>query len=319
MRPLFFLLLAGGLGVGGQLRAELINGIAAIVNDAIITYEEVLADSARAVELYERQYGRQSPVFKQKVLEAQQESMDRLVERKLILHEFKTAGYNLPESIIEDNIKERIRERFGDRLKLVQTLQAQGKTYEAFRQEIREQIIEGAMRAKNVSQEIIISPQKIESYYAQNQDQFKMEDQVKLRMIVLDKAKHGVDTTKLAGEILAKLQEGISFAEMATLYSDGSQAAEGGDWKWVDRSVLREDLRDTAFSLKAGQRSGIVEKADACFLMLVEEARAAHVKSLTEVREQIEKTLAAQERARLQKKWISRLKSKSFVRTIAGP
>lgn len=313
------IILLGGLSIAADVRAELVNGIAAIVNDAIITYEDVVADSARAVEFYERQYGRQSPVFRQKVLEAQRASMELLVERKLILHEFKTAGYNLPETIIEDNIKERIKQRFGDRLKLIQTLQADGKTYENFRQEVREQIIEQAMRAKNVSSEILISPQKIEDFYTQNQQQFKLEDQVKLRMIVLDKSKHGADTMKLGREIEAKLGEGISFAEMATLYSDGSQASQGGDWGWVDRSVLREDLRETAFSLKSGQRSGVIEKPDACFLMLVEEVRATHVKPLPEVRDQIEKALAAQERARLQKKWIDRLKNKSFIRTFPEP
>jgi peptidyl-prolyl cis-trans isomerase SurA len=299
--------------------AELVNGVAAIVNDSIITYEDVMAVSARALDLYERQYGRQSPAFRTKALEAQQEAIESLVERKLILHEFKTAGYNLPESVIEDSIKRRIHDRFGDRLKLIQTLQAQGKTYENFRQEVREQIIEGAMRSKHVAQEILISPAKIESYYTQHADAFKLADQVKLRMIVLDKAKHGDGTSKLAGEIQAKLKEGVKFAEMATLYSDGSQAAQGGDWGWVERSVLREDLRDAAFSLPKGQPSDIIDKTDACYLMLVEDSRSAHVRPINEVRDEIEKNLVAEERARLEKKWIDRLRSKSFIRSFPAP
>jgi hypothetical protein len=49
-------------------------------------------------------------------------------------------------------------------------------------------------------------------------------------------------------------------------------------------------------------------------LMLLEDRRPAHTKALPEVRDEIEKTLIVQERARLHKKWIDRLKAKSFVR-----
>lgn len=319
MKSWYSLAMLAGLGLAISARAELVNGIAAIVNDSIITYEDVLASSARAIELYERQYGRNSALFQQKVLEAQRDALQGLVERKLILDEFKTAGYNLPESVIDDEINQRIRERFGDMRKLRQTLQAQGKTYETFRQEIRDQIIEGAMRAKHVSSEILVSPAKIERFYLENQDQYQVGDQVKLRMIVLDKTRHGDNTVKLGREILAKLSEGVSFSEMASLYSDGSQAAQGGDWGWAERSVLREDLRETAFSLPPGKRSDLLERPDACFLMLVEEKRPAHVRPLAEVRADIEKTLVAQERARLERKWIERLKSKSFFRAFPAP
>jgi peptidyl-prolyl cis-trans isomerase SurA len=295
-------------------RAELVNGIAVIVNDAIITYEDVENDVAKAIELLQRQYARQPEIMRQKVREARQESIEELVQRKLILHEFKTSNFNLPESIIEQSIKERIARQFGDRLTLTKTLQAQGTTFENYRQEIREQIIVSLMRRKNISSEILISPYKIEAYYQTNQAQFKLEDQVKLRMIVLDKAKHTSDVVRLGQEIMAKLDEGVAFAEMATVYSDGSQATQGGDWGWVERSVLVEDLREAAFSLKPGQRSPLIERPTACYIMTVEEVRPTHVKDLSEVRAEIEKALIAQESARLEKKWIERLKAKSFVR-----
>ena len=50
--------------------------------------------------------------------------------------------------------------------------------------------------------------------------------------------------------------------------------------------------------------------------MLVEDKRPDHVKPLTDVREQIEKDLLAQERTRLEKQWIDKLKKKTFVRSF---
>ena len=50
--------------------------------------------------------------------------------------------------------------------------------------------------------------------------------------------------------------------------------------------------------------------------MLVEDKRPTRFKPLTEVREQIEKDLLAQERNRLEKQWVDKLKKKTFVRVF---
>ena len=52
------------------------------------------------------------------------------------------------------------------------------------------------------------------------------------------------------------------------------------------------------------------------YLMLVEDKHAQRFKTLTEVREQIEKDLLAQERSRLEKQWVDKLKKKTFVRVF---
>jgi parvulin-like peptidyl-prolyl isomerase len=113
---------------------------------------------------------------------------------------------------------------------------------------------------------------------------------------------------------LGKIKEGAAFQEMAAVYSQGSQRGQGGDWGWIERSVLRKELADVAFTLKPGQVSDVVETPEACYLMLVEQTRAAHVRPLAEVRGDIEKTLRTQEQARIQKQWIDSLKKKTFIR-----
>ena len=60
--------------------------------------------------------------------------------------------------------------------------------------------------------------------------------------------------------------------------------------------------------------SDIIETPEACYLMLVEQKRPAHVKPLSEVRDDIEATLRTQEQSRLEKQWIGELKKKTFIR-----
>jgi parvulin-like peptidyl-prolyl isomerase len=293
-----------------------LNGIAVIVNEAVITYSEVEDFAGPALDAVRR-----TPLpaaqLQQKMTQIQTDALQQLVERQLILNDYKVSGYNLPESIIDDEINIRIRKQFGDRLRLTQTLQAQGGTYESYRRNIREQIIVDALAQKHVSSVVLISPYKIEQYFETNKQNFQLEDQVKLRMIVLNKppGSDAAITTKLAKEILLKLDEGASFTEMAGIYSEGAQRAQQGDWGWVEKKkVLRPELDAVAFTLKKGQHSGVIETADACYILLVEDVRQAQVRPLPEVRDEIEKILVAEERSRLRRQYVERLTKKSFVR-----
>lgn len=302
------------LAVSATAQTRLLNGVAVIVNDTVITYNEVQDYAGPSVEIAQR--NTKPSELAQKLAEIQDNSLQQLVERQLILHDYKVSGYSLPESIIDDEINTRIRRQYGDRLRLTQTLQAQGGTYESYRRSIRDQIIVDALAGKHVNSVVLISPYKIEKYYEANKAQFKLEDAVKLRMIVLNKPPGGdaAATVKLAKEILLKLEDGASFHEMAGIYSEGSQRAQQGDMGWVEKNVLRSELADAAFSLKKGQHSGVIDTKEACYLLLVEDTRQSAVKPLTEVRDEIEKTLVAEERGRLKKQYIDRLKKKSYVR-----
>jgi parvulin-like peptidyl-prolyl isomerase len=294
--------------------AVTLNGLVARVNDSVITLKEVYTYIVSDLDFLERRYGDRPDVFSQRARELQARGVEDLVERQLILSEFKTGGFSLPESYIEDQIAKDTR-NYGNHLTLTKTLQAQGVTFESYKQKVRERIILSAMNDKFVPRDPLISPFKIETFYKDHPDKFKLEDQVKLRMIVI--TNRGDDSTyspkALAQEILVKLGEGAPFADMAKIYSQGSQSVDGGDWGWVEKSVLRPDLAQVAFSLRPGQRSDVVEKSDGCYIMFVEDSKKAHIKPLTEVRTEIENTLKADEINRLHKKWIDKLKAKSFI------
>jgi peptidyl-prolyl cis-trans isomerase SurA len=312
----FNLLLAAAICAPLFSQAETADGIKAVVNDKVITYAEVQDYARDAANALRQQYASQPEVFEQKLNELLNDALDQLVERQLILHSFET-DYKMPDSAKDEIVQDRIKEQFGDRVTLMRTLQARGMTFEQWRQQVLDQYISTALRQKNIQGEVVISPAKIVNYYNSHQADYKLEDQVKLRMIVLNK--NSPDDTSAAGlakEIQAKLKEGATFTEMASIYSQGSQQHQQGDWGWVERSVLRKDLGDVAFSLEPGQTSGVIDTPDAVYLMLVEDRKPAQFKPLADVRDDIEKTLRTKEQARLQKEWIDGLKKKTFIRYI---
>lgn len=305
------------LALMGETRSEpqLRNGIAAIVNGTAITYKEVELATKDNLKYLADRLATRPDVFERERRRLLERSIEDLVETRLILEEFVAAGYNLPEAAIDSRIKKEIRNEYRDLMTLKKTLQSDGLTFEAFRKKIREKIIIEVMVDHFVPRDPVISPLKIDAYYKENQDQFKLPDQVRLRMITLaNRPGQDADTSrKLAREIISKLEEGAPFAEMAKIYSQDANAADGGLRELEDKTVLRAEITEKAFAMKQGERSGVIETPEACYIIFVEEFKPAHVRPLPDLRDEIERTLKSEERKRLQKKWIDRLKEKNFI------
>jgi parvulin-like peptidyl-prolyl isomerase len=157
----------------------------------------------------------------------------------------------------------------------------------------------------------------VQVYYQAHLSDYKVDDEIKLRMITLNKdSDNPTNTYKLANEILSEIKKGATFEQMARLYSQDAQQSQGGDRGWVERPVLRKELADAGFALKPGQTSGVIDLPEAFYILHVEDARPAHVQPLTEVWGGIEKTLRTEEQTRLQKQWIESLKRKTFCRYL---
>jgi len=296
-----------------------ITGLAAIVNDHVITFQEIQISARRAMEAAVRTMRLKEDQLRLREQEIMRDSLEQLIDRQLILDEFVTAGYNLPDSIINDVVQAQIREEFGDRVNLMKTLRKMGQTFEDFRKDQRDAFIIHSMSMKNVNQNVFISPRKIELYYEANTNRFRQEEQAKIRMIVIDKSRHALNEPgQIAEEIQKKVAQGDDFAKLADQFSDDARRFKGGDRGWIEDkdSDLRKELREFVFSAKPGEVSPTKDLDGAVFIEKVEERKASGMRPLGEVRTEIEQTLRTGEMERLRKQWIAKLRKKSFIRYL---
>ena len=215
-------------------RAEVIDGIAAIVNNDVVTISQVRdLIGARERSLREVYRGQE---LEDKIKEMRTAAIKDLIDRQLILQEFKKLqekGAAIPEYVIDDRIQAVIREEFGgDRAAFVRTLQAQGYTVTKFKEIEREKIIIQAMRQSKVDSNFVISPTQIQAYYDKNRAAYATPEQVKLRMIVIREGSSGdvpdIGSKKeLAEEIRQKVAGGAEFDRMAQMYSEDETHAAG--------------------------------------------------------------------------------------------
>ena len=105
-RLIFPLLAVAGFTL--RAPAQFANGIKAIVQDSIITLAEVEQYAKPAAEALLRQYRGQPQTFQQKLAGEMDKGLEELIERELVLYDFKSAGYNFPEAIIDDGFQQRV-------------------------------------------------------------------------------------------------------------------------------------------------------------------------------------------------------------------
>ena len=305
--------------------AEVIDGVAAIVNNEVITISQVrelIGTRERAMR-----EGYNGPDLADKIKEMRLAALKDLVDRQLIIQEFRKMqekGANIPDHVVDDRVQGIIREEFaGDRAAFVRTLQAQGYTLTRFKEIEKEKIIVQALRQSKMTESFLVSPNQIQSFYDKNRPAYTLPEQVKLRMIVLREGNSGdiisgANKDQVAEEIREKLKTGAEFDRMAQMYSEDEATRDaGGDWGWIERSTLNEQLSKTAFTLKPGEISPIIKVQNSFYILTVEARKNASVKPLGEVREEIEKTLMQKERMKSQQRWMDGLRQKAFIKILS--
>jgi len=298
-----------------QMRSIEIDGYAAKVNDRVITKGEVRESLAPMLpELYRTYQGKQ---LDEEFDKAFKKARKDLVERALIMEAFKERGGQIPDQYVNDEIKRMISERFkGDKAQFEQVLANQKKTRAEYMETIREQMAVGMMTNEEITQRVRITPEQVRREYEANIKHYSIPEKVKYSVIVLNKGETPEDqAVKLdeAKSIRKRLLEGADFNETAKELSEGSRAADGGAFPWMQPKDARPELRETLRNLPAGEISEIIDTDSELYLIKVEARRQPGHKSFDEVRQSIKASLKAKERERLHRRWIDRLKKDNYI------
>ncbi|MFO7982279.1 MAG: SurA N-terminal domain-containing protein [Desulfuromonadales bacterium] len=150
--------------------------------------------------------------------------------------------------------------------------------------------------------EIALSEEDLQSYYQDNLDKFDVDEQVRASHILIkvdEDADEQIRREKkaLAEEILARLQEGEDFSELARQFSeDSGSAASGGDIGLFARGTMTGPFEEAAFNLPVNEISEVVETRFGYHIIKVTEHVEAGVKPLTDVADDV-KAAAKKEKA----------------------
>jgi len=300
-----------------NLNLRFANGIAAIAEDKIITVDDVRREVTPLIPQLQRE-ARNEQEFNQKLEALQDDAINNLIDRVLIIKDFeKDDKKHVPPSFVDNQIADQLSDQFdNDRSKFLAYLRARGTTMRDYRKEVEEDIIYNYMMHQQRKSQTIVSPVRIEQYYKENKDRFYQDDSVHLRLIQLTRGTSETDggLRGKADSILLRLRSGERFEDLAKEYSADSRRAKGGDWGWQKRSDLKPEFSEPLFAVKKGECSEAVMTPEGCFLLYAEDRKYAGIQPLDEVRDQIERILVQQMSRQNSDRWLERLRRNGYVK-----
>lgn len=131
---------------------------------------------------------------------------------------------------------------------------------------------------------------EIVAFYQEHQDKFAYEAKAKFQLLEVDFAKNGGQESarKRSEEALAQFKAGTPFPAVVKEYSDGPQAAEGGQWDWLKPGEFaNNDVNTALFSVPVGQASDIIATNDSYIVVRVTDRKEAGVAPLSDVQRTI--------------------------------
>jgi peptidyl-prolyl cis-trans isomerase D len=103
------------------------------------------------------------------------------------------------------------------------------------------------------------------------------------------------EAQKRAEDVLKQLKAGAKFEDLAKKYSeDPGSAKEGGSLGWIGKGRTVPEFEKAAFSLPKGQISDLVKSSYGFHIIRVDDRQDAHMKTLDEVKAEIEPILKQQ-------------------------
>ncbi len=161
-----------------------------------------------------------------------------------------------------------------------------------------------------------ISDAEVQQYYTQHQKDYQVDDQVKVRHILIksdgtDPKADAAAKAKAEG-ILKQIKAGGNFAELAKANSDdpGSKV-QGGELGFLKRGATVPEFDQAAFTLQPGQTSDLVKTKFGYHILQVEEKQTAHTRPLDEVKSTILALLTRQKEGAQEQAYAQQLASEA--------
>ena len=256
---------------------QLLDGIAAVVNDGVVLKSELALQAAMIRQRLLEEITQLPPpdVLAGQVLE-------RLVIMRLQLQRAERLGVEVTDETLNMALSDVARRNNVSLTDLPELLGQDGVNYAGYRSEMREQLIIDQLRQRDVMARIVVTPRELEDYLERQEGKAHVNQEFRLSHILISVSAtatpEDVDQGQAqALEIFELLQEGGDFAELAVSYSDGQSALEGGTIGWRRGDQLPTLFADVIPGMQPGQFSEPIRSASGYHLIKLDEVRGGEI------------------------------------------
>ena len=263
-----------------------INGIAAIVNDDVITTEQLRAQIDIIKKQIRDQNNRLPPenILRKQVLE-------REIIKEIQLQLAKNTGIRVDDNDLNATLNRIAQQNNMSLRQFKDTLESDGYKFANFREDIRNEMILARLRQREVINRINISDQEVENFLSTQATQGNIDDEYEILHILISvpeaaSSEEIEKTRKKAQKVLDMLDQGADFKQTAIRYSNGQKALEGGNLGWRKAGQLPTLFSQVVINMKVGDHSGLIRSSSGFHIIKLNNKRSGekHIVKQTKAR-----------------------------------
>jgi peptidyl-prolyl cis-trans isomerase SurA len=314
--------------------------IIARVNNEIITRSEYV----RSRDQLKQEVQQQDPANADRDFSAKQENVLRdLIDQQLLLQKGKDMGITGDTELVKRLDEMRKEMKLETMEELEKAAEAQGASYEEFKQNLRNQIVTQRVIGQEVGSHLALNKEDEKKFYEQHRAEMERPEQVRLSEILVapktpakpaaagDAAKADAPSPSQAEtdaalaaaqakaqDLLDQIHKGAKFEDLAKKNSDGPSAKEGGDLSYFKRGTLAKELEDKVFAMKAGEITDVIRTKQGYVILEVSEHQTAGIPTLKEVEPRIQDALYMQKLQPALRVYLTTLREDAFIDIKTG-
>jgi len=233
--------------------ANVIDSIAVVVNDDVITKNEIAA-RVRAIEARMKTASAPVPA----AADLQRQVLEAMIVERAQQQLAKEMGVKVSDQELDRAIGRIAEQQKMSLQEMRNQMEKEGMPYATFREEIRNEMMMQRLREHEVDNKIQISDAEIDTYLAA--EQAAVADQVELNISqIMVRIPENASPEQIAArkaradEVARQLRTGADFAKTAATYSDAPDALKGGEIGWRDPNRLPPLFAEALVKLAPGQ------------------------------------------------------------------
>ena len=275
--------------------------VIAVVNNEVITQKDLM-DFLNFIRLqYSRQL--QGKALEEKINSMKQDLLQRLIEDRLILQQAKLDKTSAEPSRVKSKIEE-IKKGYASESVFEQDLAKQGLVRADLENKISEQMLMRNLVEQKVRNKVVIRPDEITSFYAQNKAQLLKPEERLLTLFILQ-------DEETAKALSYQLRVGAKIEELATKFAFTTDKLSV-----VFGQQLRPEIEATVFKLGLGEISSPVKVDTQYFIFKLDEIVGSRQLSLIQAQDQIRAYLFEKKTQEELTKWLDELKKQSYIKIL---
>lgn len=274
-------------------RAQVVDGIAAVVNGRVLTKSDI----DRELQLY----GGNATDAEQRA-----QALETLIERYLLeerAHKMKLEVAEREIAATIDNIRKQYRL---DLPQFKEAVTRQGVSWEGYVSGVRNEILRMKVFGATMGQELQLDDERLKAYYLKNAESFRLPQKVRLVGAATPKGSRQAELVRDKVAKGADFKAAVKDVTGDEPYDTGLMAEEG----------LNDAFKKAVGPAKAGDVAGPVDTGDAEHVILLAERVAGSILPFEQVKDKVRERFTSEGEQELYRSWIEQQKRKATIQRM---